>query len=209
VAQRTRDPARKQTILRAAAELLAHNGFHAVSMADIGERAGITGSAIYRHFDSKSAILVALFEEIIDDLLEDGRRSVEAATDLEHALEDLIAGQVDFVVGKRVLAQVYHNEIQNLPHDDQVRLRRKQRLYIEEWVHLLGELVPGRDENVLRTLAHTAIGAIQSVLFHQVLLAEPALRGLLRDAAHAVLRLESADRPGAGGRPATVVAGGG
>ncbi|OLL72374.1 Transcriptional regulator, TetR family [Pseudonocardia sp. Ae168_Ps1] len=205
--QRTRDPARKQKILRAAAELLAHNGFHAVSMADIGARAGITGSAIYRHFDSKSAILVALFERIIDDLLEDGRRSVEGATDLEHALEDLIAGQVDFAVGKRVLAQVYHNEIQNLPADDQVRLRRKQRLYIEEWVHLLGELAPGRDENVVRTLAHTAIGAIQSVLFHQVLLPEAALRGLLRDAAHAILRLESPDGSGTGTRPATASAG--
>jgi AcrR family transcriptional regulator len=192
--QRTRDPARKQKILRAAAELLAHNGFHAVSMSEIGERAGITGSGIYRHFHSKSAILVALFELAIDDLLENGRRSVEAASDLREALGQLVNGQVDFVIDERLLAQIYHNEMQNLPHSDQVRLRRKQRLYIEEWVHLLGELQPGCDENVLRTLAHTAIGAIQSVLFHQILVSDTQLRELLRAAAHTVLQLGLADR---------------
>ena len=58
---RTRDPARKERILAAAADLVASSGYHAVSMADIGAAAGITGSGIYRHFASKSALLVALW----------------------------------------------------------------------------------------------------------------------------------------------------
>ncbi len=189
--QRTRDPARKEKILEAAAGLLAGNGFHSVSMADIGERAGITGSGIYRHFDSKAAILVVLFEQVIDALLEDGRVAVENTPDLHEALDKLIAGQVDFVVAKRHLAQVYHNEIQNLPQDDQVRLRRKQRLYIEEWVHLLGELDASLDESMARTLTHTAIGAIQSTLFHQVSIPEDDLRDVLSRSAIAVLRARS------------------
>ena len=57
---RTRDPARKQRILAAAADLFARNGFHSVSMEDIGEAVGITASAIYRHYDSKTAVLVAM-----------------------------------------------------------------------------------------------------------------------------------------------------
>jgi AcrR family transcriptional regulator len=63
---RTRDPARKERILAAAADLVASSGYHAVSMADIGAAAGITGSGIYRHFASKSALLVALFDQAID-----------------------------------------------------------------------------------------------------------------------------------------------
>ena len=67
-AQRRRDPHRRQRILTAAAALVAEHGYHDVGMADIGAAAGITGSAVYRHFDSKSAVLVAMFDAVVDDL---------------------------------------------------------------------------------------------------------------------------------------------
>lgn len=173
----------------AAADLLARRGYHAVSIAEIGAAAGITGSGVYRHFDSKSAVLVALFDQVIDDLLSDEKRILDTVADLDQAMDFLIAGQVEFVVGKRELAQVYHNEINNVPDDDRRRLRRKQRLYLEEWVHLLNELRGELTDVDSRTLVHAAIGAIQSPLFHSAGLAEDRLRGLLADAARAVLGL--------------------
>lgn len=184
--QRTRDPARKEKILDAAAGLLAENGYHAVSMAEIGERAGIVGSGIYRHFESKAAILVKLFDRVIDDLLDQGREAVEGTTDLNEALDDLVKGQVDFVVFKRHLAQIYHNEISNLPREDQIRLRRKQRQYLEEWVHVLSEL-KGTPESETRTRVYIAIGAIQSVLFHQVVLSPEELVSILTQSARGIL----------------------
>ena len=119
---RVRDPDRKEEILGAAADLLAGKGYHAVSMADIGTEAGITGSGIYRHFDSKAAILVALFERVTDDLLSDQQRIIDREPDLARALDQLIAGQVEFVVGDRAIVRVYHNEINHLPDEDQSRL---------------------------------------------------------------------------------------
>lgn len=186
---RTRDPDRKEKILRSAADLVARNGFHSVSMADIGSEAGITGSAIYRHFDGKAAILVALFDGVIDDLRRQERETLARTLDPHDALEELIAGQVEFVVGNRQLAQVYHNEIHNLPQEDRSRLRRKQRLYLEEWVHLVVELHTTLDDVEARTLVHAAIGAIQSPLFHNVGLSEERLRPALSLAARAVLGL--------------------
>ena len=38
-------------------------------MADIGAEAGIVGSGIYRHFDSKTAILVAMADRVMDRLM--------------------------------------------------------------------------------------------------------------------------------------------
>lgn len=184
---RIRDPKRKNRIMIAAADLLARSGYHAVSIAEIGAAAGITGSGVYRHFDSKSAVLVALFDQIIDDLLRDEKRILETTTDLTEALDQLIAGQVEFVVGKRELAQVYHNEINNLPDEDRRRLRRKQRLYLEEWVHLVNEMRSDFSDADSRTLVHAAIGAIQSPLFHSAGLAEDRLRALLAEAARTVL----------------------
>jgi len=187
-AGRTRDPERKQKILEAAAALVARNGYHAVSMADIGSEAGITGSGIYRHFDSKAAILVALFERVIDQLLGDQHDAIERESDLTTALDRMIAGQVEFVVADRAIARVYHNEIANLPAEDSGRLRRKQRLYLEEWVHVVRELRPSVDDAYARTLVHAAIGAIQSPLFHNVGLPEDRLRQALSASARAVLR---------------------
>jgi AcrR family transcriptional regulator len=184
---RTRDPERRSRILLAAADLVGRKGFHAVSIADIGAAAGITGSGVYRHFDSKSAVLVALFDRVIDDLLREEKKILDAPTDLGHALDLLIAGQVEFVVGDRELAQVYYSEINNLPDVDRRRLRRKQRLYLEEWVHLVNELREDLNDIDARAVVHAVIGAIQSPLFHNTGIAEDRLRALLTDGARAIL----------------------
>jgi AcrR family transcriptional regulator len=185
---RTRDPARKQRILTAAADLVARNGFSSVSMEDIGDAVGITASAIYRHYDSKNAVLVAMFDRVIDRLLSEGQQvAADKQADPRDALRRLIDGQIDFVVDDRDVAQVYFREIANLPEADRRSLRRKQRLYLEEWVHLLTELRPGLDDSAARAVVHCAIGAIQSTLQHSAGLPEERLRELLRQSAIAVL----------------------
>lgn len=184
---RRRDPERRQRILTAAAQLVAQRGYHDVGMADIGAAAGVTGSAIYRHFDGKSAVLVAMFDRVIDDLSRDADHIVTSVTDQRVALRKLVRAQVIFVLTERTLAQVYHNEITNLPDADRHRLRRKQRLYIEEWVHVLATLRPDVNDAELRARAHAAIGAIQSTLFYQSGLPAERLADLMCVAAEAVL----------------------
>jgi AcrR family transcriptional regulator len=192
---RTRDPARKQRILAAAADLVARNGYHSVSMEDIGDAVGITASAIYRHYDSKPAVLVAMFDRVIDQLLSEGQQlAADRQADPRAALARLTDGQINFVVDDRDVAQVYFREIANLPDADRRNLRRKQRLYLEEWVHLLTELRPDLDDPAARTVVHCAIGAIQSTLQHSAGLPEHRLRELLRRSALAVL---TADTPAA------------
>jgi AcrR family transcriptional regulator len=176
--QRRRDPHRRQLILTAAAELVAQRGYHDVGMADIGAAAGITGPAIYRHFDGKSAVLAAMCDHAIDDLSREAGEIVASRGDALATLRGLIQTQVRFVLRDRTLAQVYHNEVANLPEEDRHRLRRKQRLYIEEWVHVLAQLRPGAGDAAVRALVHAAVGAIQSVLFFQSGLADDQL-GLL------------------------------
>jgi AcrR family transcriptional regulator len=188
---RTRDPARKQRILDAAADLVARYGFSGVSMEDIGGAVGITASAIYRHYDSKTAVLIAMFDRVIDRLLSEGQQvAATQQAGLRDALLRLVEGQIDFVVDDRNVAQVYFREITNLPEADRRNLRRKQRLYLEEWVHLLTELRPGLDDTAARTIVHCAIGAIQSTLQHSAGLPQERLRALLRQSAIAVLTAE-------------------
>jgi AcrR family transcriptional regulator len=189
---RTRDPARKERILSAAADLVARDGFTAVSMEDIGEAVGITASAIYRHYDSKSAVLVAMLDRVVDKLLADGRAIASAGlADPRGALARLVDGYIDFVLGDRACAQVYFREIAQVPPDDRRRLRRNQRLYVEEWVLLLTELRPGLDDACARALVHAAVGVMQSTLWYSPGLPQERLRDLLRQAALGVLEGQS------------------
>lgn len=178
---------RKRRILSVAAELVAARGYHDVGMSEIGAAAGVTGSAIYRHFDGKSAVLTALFDRVIDNLTREASEIIETTTEPIDILRGLIASQVSFAIGDRTLAQVYFTEIHNLPDDDRHRLRRKQRLYIEEWVHVLGVLRPDDNDGALRARVHAAIGAIQSVLNYQSGLPPEELGALTASMAEAAL----------------------
>ncbi|MBH0118783.1 TetR/AcrR family transcriptional regulator [Rhodococcus sp. CX] len=186
---RRRDPDRKEKILAAAAELVAQRGFHAVSMADIGARVGISGAAVYRHFDNKATLLLALFDRSLDGLLREENVIVGRREDIPAALRALIERQVDFVVDEREFARVYYREVEHLPPDDQMRLRRKQRQYVEEWVHVVRELDPSLDESAARVLVHATIGTIQSALVHNVGMSDDRLKAMLRRAAYAVIGL--------------------
>jgi AcrR family transcriptional regulator len=160
---RVRDPGRREKILLAAGEQFARRGYHAVSLAEIGAAAGIVGSGVYRHFSSKSAILVALLEQVMERLLAQADGVLAAEPDGARQLAALVRGQAEFAVYDRYLVRLYQREVHTLPEDDRQRLRRLQRHYVEEWVHLLAGLRPALDDGQARALVHAAIGAIQSV----------------------------------------------
>lgn len=191
--QRIRDPKRPEKIIEAAARLIARDGYMSVSIAEIGAEAGIVGSGVYRHFESKSAVLVAIFERVIDDLLAAQERAIEGSAEPVAAVRTFIDGQIDFVVGTRAIAQVYYGEIKNLPEVDRRRLRRKQRRYVEGWLPLVVALAPHREEAELRVIVHAAIGAVHSALNHDPDLADDVLRRVLAETACSVIGL--APRP--------------
>src|ERR1700750_3294603 len=60
---------RDRQILDAAAALFYEKGFHGVGVDQIGERVGISGPALYRHFSGKDEILATLLNETLDELI--------------------------------------------------------------------------------------------------------------------------------------------
>ena len=72
-APRARQDNRRQPLLDAAAAQFRRHGFHASSMRDIARAAGMLPGSVYYHFDSKEALLVAVYGE--------GVRRISAAVD--------------------------------------------------------------------------------------------------------------------------------
>ncbi|MGC7367980.1 helix-turn-helix domain-containing protein, partial [Mycobacteroides abscessus subsp. abscessus] len=97
----------------AAADLFARQGFHAVGIDDIGAAAGVSGPAVYRHFQNKDAILRELCDAAMTELLAGARRATNAGTPTEvlHALVDLHAA---FGARRRGLLAVYAREHRSL-----------------------------------------------------------------------------------------------
>jgi AcrR family transcriptional regulator len=187
--QRVRDPERKQRILAAAAALGARRGFHAISMADIGAEAGIVGSGVYRHFESKTAILIAMHDQVMDRLA-DGAATILAAGGSDgQTMSALVRDHIQVALQDRDALALYHREIQSLPEDERRRLRRSQRLYLEEWVHVLAALRPDLADGELRLAVHAAIGAIQSTLFFRSGLPPERMAALLETMAYGCLGL--------------------
>jgi AcrR family transcriptional regulator len=185
--RRRRDPDRKERILVAAAALGAARGFDAISMADIGAEAGIVGSGVYRHFDSKTAILVAMADRVMDRLMSRSAQIIATAPDDLAALSRLVRDHIEVTLTHRDALAVYHREARTLPADERRRLSRLQRHYIEEWVHLLAPLRPDLADGEVRLAVHAAIGAIQSTLFFRSGLADERLTELMEVMAHGCL----------------------
>jgi AcrR family transcriptional regulator len=60
----------RQRVLDAALELFGERGYHATSIADIGERADIAKSVLYHYFESKAALYEAILDAQSRELIE-------------------------------------------------------------------------------------------------------------------------------------------
>ncbi len=120
----------------------------------------------------------------MDRLMSRAGQIIAATADDRQCLSDLVRDHIAVALLDRTVLMVYHRESHMLPADDRRRLRRRQRLYIEEWVHLLAPLRPDLADGELRLAVHAAIGAIQSTLFFRSGLAPGRLEELLDAMAH-------------------------
>lgn len=187
--RRIRDPKRKQKILESAVELIARNGYNAVNLADIGAAAGIVGSGIYRHFDGKAAILVELFDQVIDRLIANADAVLAARLEPEHQIAALVRGHVELTISERPLLRIYVQESRSLPAADLARLRSKQRHYLEQWVGALVMARPDMAAEEAHLVVHACIGSIHSILTYRPSLTESELDRHLQTIAMGVVGL--------------------
>ncbi|WP_308291960.1 SACE_7040 family transcriptional regulator [Pseudarthrobacter cellobiosi] len=182
---------RRQALLAAAAGLFALHGFNRVSLEDLGAAAGVSGPAVYRHFQGKQAVLGDLLLTVSRELLDGGRRVIAETTDPLAALRRLVGFQVEFALGKPDVIRVQDRDFSNLSQKDQSEVRALQRNYVEIWVEVLALLHPGTDAVELRMRAHATFGLINStphsVRNHGRKIAPKTARPLLESMALAAL----------------------
>lgn len=151
---------RERQILDAAATLFYDRGFHAVGIDEIGAQAGVTGPAIYRHFQGKDHVLAALYHEALDELF---LRLGGRMDDPRMELQGLIRDQAEFAVDHRELVGIYVREDRSLAAPWREQVARRTRTHMKRWTEVLERCYPHRSAGEISCAAYAAVGLLHSV----------------------------------------------
>lgn len=177
--------ARRQGILDAASALIFERGYDPVSIADIGAAAGVSGPAIYRHFDSKADILHVLCNQTVDRLIEFvGPRRPGPVEELGA----LVAGQVKLVSRYPQLVRVFSDEERSLPVALGRQVRQRERDHAQRWIDALRQVHTDMAPAGVETLAYAVVGLILSAArWPRALRSNPGFEARLTQAAYRLL----------------------
>ena len=179
---------RRSSIISAAAELFATDGYPSAGMDRIGAAAGITGPAIYRHFSAKSAVLAAVFDGILDAVT--ARPAVPPDDgDPAAALRAVVEVYAGAVASRRRLMAVFVREVHHLPAEHRSGLDERQRRLVREWRTLLAAVHPQWTGEVVRTCVHGCFGMLNSVGTYDAGLEDDELTQVLTELAGRILDL--------------------
>jgi AcrR family transcriptional regulator len=202
-----RRSSRRAELVSIAADLFADRGFAGVTVDDIGAAAGVSGPALYHHFDGKEALLGEMLVGISERLLARAMAIVErVGVDGADALDALVAMHVDFALDDRALITVHFRDLVHARDADQRRVRDLQNAYVDIWVAVLLAETPDLEPRAARAAVHAALGLMNSTPFSGRLRRDDMVV-MLRSMAHAALRAGAHALPPAsppGRRPGAV-----
>ena len=181
---------RQTALVAAALALAAERSPASVTTADLAKAVGLTQGAVFRHFESKEAIWLAVIDFAHQDLLARLHTAATAQTLPLAALRGVFMAHVDFVVEQPGVPRVIFQELQH-PEDTplKARVRGLMQAYrallagLLERAQAAGQLAPGTD---LKAAAVLFIGSVQGLVMQSLLSGQV---GAMRALAPAVFEL--------------------
>lgn len=168
---------RRDEILLAAIRLFDERGYQSVTLADIGEAAGMVATGVYRHFSSKTAILVTAMDRGGQRVRDDVDRALASAHEPEARLAALVRAHVAVSIEEQHLIGILTNEADMLPDEDRRALSRFERDYLELWVQTVREAgAADVDAAELRVVVN-AVRAMISFVVRRSAAVAPAVLG--------------------------------
>ncbi|MYR05112.1 TetR family transcriptional regulator [Gordonia sp. SID5947] len=124
---------KREKLLAEAIKLFAAQSFREVTIDDIARAADLPASGVYRHFDSKAAILQAAFWRASDRVTALIADALSSSTTPREAITALVTRYVDLSCTNTAMLAVYVSEIGSVTPGQRTELRNQQRLNVEEW----------------------------------------------------------------------------
>jgi AcrR family transcriptional regulator len=126
---RPRNPQLRVSILSAALELFAEQGYDATSVNQVVIRAGVTKGALYHYFAAKEDLLYEIYRGLLDQQLADLHRITTEEPDPSRALRAVIHDLVVTTIRYRREVTVFSRESARLSPDRWHTLQQDWRRY--------------------------------------------------------------------------------
>lgn len=178
-----RDQGRAE-ILGAAAELIAQDGFHGMSMRALARATERGLASLYNYFDSKDDLLFALQAGAFQALLESARDAVAVAESPDARLYAFIANHVGYVAEHRDVMRVLIHEAATLPPRRRREVRALKDAYFALGREVIGALRP-LEASELERSTYCLFGTINWVFGWY----DPAQHGTPFDVARTIHRM--------------------
>ena len=150
---------RRSQLLEVACDVFAARGFHATSMDDVAEAAGVTKPVLYQHFPSKRALYRELLEDVDRRLLDAVRAATINATSGRERVQEGFAAYFHFVTGHgSAFRLLFGASVRN-----DVEFAAIAEGAIEQIANLITGLIEiGPDHEHRRVLAHAVVGMAEA-----------------------------------------------
>lgn len=188
-ARGTRPRNRRDVTVTAAAELFYREGYARVGMSDIAAATNVVASAIYRHFSSKSELLLAAIRSVLAPYTQVLSTIREVDEDpLEH-LSATVYRLAEWALDHREAGVLWQREARNLDADQLRGLREELRASTNMFAASVQCVRPGLDWSQADVLAWCALGVLASVSFHSLSLPRRQYVDLLASMVFTVVNL--------------------
>ncbi len=88
---------RRAILLSAALEVFTVSGYHAASMEDIADRAGVSKPVLYQHFPSKLDLYLAVLDLHIDSLVFDLQKAIASTKENKNRVKATVDAYFGFI----------------------------------------------------------------------------------------------------------------
>ncbi|MGW5678411.1 TetR/AcrR family transcriptional regulator [Streptomyces sp. NPDC003860] len=185
---------RREEILTTALRLFDERGFQSVSTDDIGEAAGASGPSIYKHFPTKTDLLVAGILRGGEARRAGTARALEAPGTPRETLHALLGAYIDFALEHAHLIGLLLGELDQLPEKERRSARQGQREYLDLWGRLYQELRPEADAAEARIVVSAVLTVVDNAVRTGRLGGRPDLTDRLAEIGAALLDAPPVDR---------------
>ena len=158
-------PERRRQLLDTALEVFATQGFHATSMNDVAEAAGVTKPVLYQHFASKRGLYLELLNDVGATLLEQISKATAAATGPRGQVESGVSAYFHFVDQNRSAFTLLFGSGARRDVEFSDAVRRVETAVADAVASLIDADL---DDEHRRVLAHGIVGLAEGTSRHWV-----------------------------------------
>lgn len=167
-----RTEVRQASLIAAALALAAERSPADVTTAHLAQAIGVTQGAVFRHFESKEAIWLAVLDDTSARLLANLRAAADAQSDPLAGLQAVFEAHVGFVEAHPGMPRLMFQELQHPGHSPlKARVGQLMGAYRQLLLGLLsqaqaqGQIAPGVD---LQAAAVLFVGSIQGLVIQSL-----------------------------------------